>query len=76
MKRCFIRGVWGIYDNSHRLLARRGKIDADIDRILKNQFNEPFITYVMGEDNFKKLNEKGLNCVLMNKEPFYVYIDV
>jgi transposase len=39
MKRAFIRGVWGIYDNSNRLLARRSKIDNDIDRILKNKFN-------------------------------------
>ena len=70
MKRAFIRGVWGIYDNSHRLLARRSKIDGDMDRILKNKFNEPFITYVMGEDNYKRLTEKGLNCILVNKEPF------
>jgi len=69
MKRAFIRGVWGIYDNSHRLLARRSKIDKDMDRILNCKFNEPFITYVFGEDNFQRMISKGFNCVLIHKEP-------
>jgi hypothetical protein len=70
MKRAFVRGVWGIYDNTQRLLARRSKIDRDVDRIIKNQFNEPFVTYIMGEDNFKRMQERGLNCVLINKDPY------
>ena len=52
MKRGFIRGLWGIYDNSTRIMQRRSKIDGDIDRILKNQFGEPFITYIFGQDNY------------------------
>jgi hypothetical protein len=70
MKRGFIRGVWGIYDNSHRLLARRSRIDGDMDNILKNPFGEPFVTYVMGGENFKKAKDKGFNCILINKEPY------
>ena len=69
MKRAFIRGVWGIYDNSHRILSRRKKIDTDIERILNCKFNEPFVTYVMGDDNFKRMTDKGFNCVQTHKEP-------
>jgi len=70
MKRGFIRGTWGKYDNSHRILARRSKIDGDMARISNCKFNEPFVVYVMGEDNLRRMQDRGFNCVLMHKEPF------
>jgi len=71
MKRAFIRSLWGVYDDSHRVLKRRYGMDEDIRLIKENQFSEPFITYVFGEDNLKKLNSQGVdNCVLLTKEPF------
>ena len=71
MKRAFVRALWGIYDESHRVLKRRYGIDGDIQNIQSNSFNQPFITYVFGEDNLKKLKDNGIeNCILLNKEPF------
>jgi len=70
MKRGFIRAVWGIYDDSHRITKRRSKIDFDMDEIQKNQFNEPFTIYVMGTDNFNRLEKRGFkDIVLLNENP-------
>jgi hypothetical protein len=70
MKRAIIRGIWGIYDNSHRLLARRTKIDTDIKGVLENKFEEPFVIYVFGEENYKKISALYPRCILIHKEPF------
>jgi len=67
--RGFIRCVWGIYDNSHRITARRQKIDADIQRIKANKFNEPFKVYVYGEDNFNRIQKEGFDCFMVDKYP-------
>ena len=61
--------MWGIYDDSDRMSARRYRMDGDMKRLNKNLFNEPFVTYVYGEENFNMLS-KNFNCVLMDKEPF------
>ena len=75
MKRGFIRGLWGIYDSSHRLLNRRFGIDHDIKVILNCKFNQPFTVYIMGEENYKKLISTGIEklghkVVMVSKEPF------
>ena len=69
MKRGFIRGVWGIHEKTHRILERRFRTDNDIQTIKKNQFNEPFVTYIFGEDNYKGLTSEGFDCKLLLKEP-------
>lgn len=69
MKRGFIRCVWGIYDNSHRITARRQKIDGDIKRIKDCKFNEPFKVFVYGEDNFIRMQKEGFDCVMVDKCP-------
>lgn len=84
MTRTFIRCVWGVYENSqlptgssdanalwkgNDKLARRKKIDVDIDLIIKNKFNEPFVVYVFGKDNYEKMKSLGFNCVLANSDP-------
>ena len=70
MKRAFIRGLWGIYDNSHKIIARRSKMDKDIARVVKNEFKEDFVTYVMGQDNEAKLKDFGIKPILMHVEPY------
>lgn len=75
MKRIFIRALWGTLDTSFDNAwtspsARRGRMNFDVKNILGNPYTVPFITYVFGEDNYKFLLDKGLNCVLINKQPF------
>ena len=68
-KRAFIRALWGIYDNSNRLLARRKRMDYDMKVIKRNKYNEPFIVYVLGKQNFKHAKNFGFNCVLADENP-------
>lgn len=71
MKRGFVRGLWGSFDVTNRLTARRFNVANDILNIKNNKFNERFVTYVMGVDNFKILNDLGIeDVVLIDKEPF------
>lgn len=75
MKRAFIRGLWGIYDKSHRLLNRRYSVDNDINNIINCKFNEPFIAYVVGRENYNTLISKdiekfGHTCKCIHEEPF------
>ena len=69
MKRGFIRGLWGIHEKSHRILQRRFRTDTDIQNILKCKYNEPFVTYIFGKDNYKALSSLGFNCKLILDEP-------
>jgi len=71
MKRIFMRATWGIYDDSHRITKRRKKIDRDIVKIVKasKEFDDPFIVYVFGEDNYKRMKDFGFDCILLNKDP-------
>ena len=69
MKRIFMRALWGEYDNSHRITKRRSETDGWIKKIIKNKFNTSFVTYVFGEENYKKLVEQGFNCILIDKNP-------
>jgi len=69
MKRGFIRGLWGIHENTHRVIARRFRTDNDIKRIMNCKFNEPFKTYVMGKDNYEGLKALGFDCLMISEEP-------
>lgn len=70
MKRIFMRALWGIYDDSHRILRRRTRTDQHIQNCLKDQTGFEFVTYVFGEDNYKHLEKLGVkNCILLNKNP-------
>jgi hypothetical protein len=69
MKRGFIRTLWGKHDNSHPFLARRERVDRNINDIVKSQWNFPFVTYVMGKDNFNFLKNLGFNCILISENP-------
>lgn len=67
----FIRGLWGIFDQSHELIKRRYKIDRDIGAILKNKHTVPFTTCVMGDENMAQLQKVNkYPCVMVNKQPF------
>ena len=69
MKRGFIRGLWGIYDRSHRITRRRYNMDRDMDRIKSNAYNEPFRVYVYGKDNFESIKGYGFDAVLLDENP-------
>ena len=70
MKRLFMRAMWGVYDPSDRITARKKRVDRNVKEVLANEFNEPFVTYVFGEDNYNELLELGVeNCVLIDKNP-------
>jgi len=70
MKRAFVRALWGIHDKSHRVLRRLYRVDQNILQLKKNKFNEPFITYVFGQENYDSLQKLGFeNLILLNKEP-------
>jgi len=70
MKEIFIRGIWGIYDNSHRITKRRSQIDKDIEKVIQSPYQVDFKTYVMGIDNYEKCLKKGINCQLICEEPY------
>ena len=77
MKRTFMRCIWGSYKiedpsasfHSDRKMARRAKVDEDIKSIQVNKFNEPFVVYVFGKDNFDKMKLLGFDCVLADSNP-------
>ena len=70
MKRAFIRALWGIYEHEgRRFYMRRAKQDNDIKMVQMNQNALDNITYVFGEDNYKYLVDKGLECRLVDKRP-------
>ncbi len=66
MKKSFIRGIWGDITKSG---IRDGKMRKDIDAIKKNQYNEPFIVYVFGDDNANLLKKDGFEVVIINSCP-------
>lgn len=75
MKRRFIHGLWGVYDASDRLKARRFLVDKDITNTLNNPYSQPFTAYVMGKENYKVLldtgiEKKGHEVKLISDEPF------
>lgn len=70
MKRVFMRALWGVYDNTNRILRRRFRVDKHLQNALDNKYNFDFITYVFGEENYKYLVSRGIkNCILIDKNP-------
>lgn len=70
MKKTFIRALWGIHDKEGRKsYQRRTKIDDDILLSKYNSFQQPFVNYVFGEDNYKYLCDEGFDCRLVDKRP-------
>jgi len=72
MKRGFIRALWGIYAKKDRVIRRRYRIDKDITRIksVKAGNKHPFVTYVLGKENYEALVAQGFDCKLVSDEPF------
>jgi hypothetical protein len=65
-----MRALWGIYDDSHRILRRRSRTDRFLQNAIENKYDFEFVTYVFGEDNYKFLLSKGIkNCILIDKNP-------
>ena len=70
MKRAFIRGLWGIYDNSCWMTRMRAKMDREILPVVQNEFTEKFVTYVMGEENYNLIRKLIPDAIMIAKEPF------
>lgn len=71
MKRGFIRGVWGIFDQSHRIKARRFRVDNNIKEALANPHSPESKTYVFGKENYDGLVKLGVNNLhLLQNEEF------
>jgi len=68
MKRGLIRALWG-FCGDHPFLQRKIRVDRNIQEIANSKFKMPFITYVMGTDNFNTLKSMGFDCVLINENP-------
>jgi len=69
MKRGFIRCLWG--NEAEKLYRRRNKVVlGDIEFTKYNRFEQPFMIYVFGENNYSVLKDNGFNnCKLLSKEP-------
>jgi hypothetical protein len=70
-RRAFVRGLWGKVDDSNRQLWRKKRVDENITALLRNPYNEPFITYVWGADNYYMLQDAGVkDLILVDKNYF------
>jgi len=58
------------FDPLNKILIRRFKIDIDIAKCLKNEFQIPFVVYTFGEKNHKQLLEMGIESRLIHKDPY------
>lgn len=65
MKRLFVRGLWG----DELVHKRKYNTNLEMESIKKNQYNEPFITYVFGKENYKFCKSFGHECVLIDDNP-------
>ena len=69
-KKGIIRVIYGdVSGDGHGESRLRANLDKDIDRALSNEDIGDFTTYVFGINNLKVLEEKGLNCVLVDERP-------
>jgi len=67
MSKAFIRALFGEYGKDYP--QHRGNLDIEINAIVKNKYTEHFVTYVMGVSNYEALQDKGLDCVLIDDRP-------
>lgn len=71
MKTGFIRGLWGIFDNSHRITNRRFRVENNINKTLRNKYAPSSQTYVFGKENLIGLEKLGVkNLTLIQEDPF------
>ena len=69
MSKMFIRGLWGYENKKGFVYKRRNKVGNDVILAKYNPYDEPFVTYVFGEDNYKFLIDEGFDCRLVDKNP-------
>jgi len=84
MKRAFIRALWGVLPEDwtkeleeeykipkdNLFIKSRTKTGRIIAERLKDEFSIPFVTYVMGRDNYEFLLKMGVeNVVLVDERP-------
>jgi hypothetical protein len=66
----FIHGLWGVYSNKNHWWARLSKCDGDIKLYKLNPYSPKTVVYIFGEDNFKRMQDLGFDCRLIDKKPY------
>jgi hypothetical protein len=69
-KRAFMRAMWGVHDDSHRITNRRFRVDRNMERLITNNYNEPFIVYTYGKETHETLSKIGFNSIMLSENPF------
>jgi hypothetical protein len=69
-KRVFMRAMWGIHDDSHKITNRRFRVDRNLERLITNNYNEHFISYTFGKETHETLLKIGINSIMVSENPF------
>jgi len=64
-KRIFIRTLWGTHKDLTKYYINRTKIDDEIDLLKYCKYNEPFVVYVFGRDNYNYLEKQSKDLPMM-----------
>lgn len=64
-KRIFVRALWGIHKGLEKYYVNRTKIDDEIELLKHCKYNEPFIAYVFGRDNYNHLEKQAKDIPMM-----------
>ena len=68
--RSFVRAFWGEIGGNPITNLWFERVKKDIKSIISNNVNDPFITYVMGTENFNMLSDMGVKCTMISKDKF------
>ena len=58
------------FNVKNNILMRRFKIQKDIKKSFKNEYELNYRVYVYGRDNFEYLKKKKVDCVLVHEDPY------
>jgi len=69
MTNSFINGLWGIYSNKSHWWTRLPKCEKDIRFHQLNPYSPKTVVYIFGEENYKRTEDLGFVCKLIDKKP-------
>lgn len=70
----FIRAIWGTTNPEHKFHKFRDSLTPEVDdTVLYNQFSEPFVTYILGRENYEWFVDRypKAEAVLVQDDPFF-----
>jgi hypothetical protein len=65
MKRMFVRGLWG----NELIHERKYNTNREMVEIYNNKYNEDFVVYVYGKENYELCTKIGHKCILIDDNP-------